>query len=233
MMDQKNFAIIGLGGIGTFLVNLLARYVNSLGPPIRTMLLVDGDTYEAKNQARQDFKDLGGKALVKGDELNDKFPEIDFEVFGHYINSDNVIVLDNSDVIFLCVDNHKTRKLVSDYCKRKRTDVILISGGNELENGNVHIYVRKGNKDITPSLTCYHPEIDNPADKSPHEMSCEELSKSEPQLLFTNATVATIMTWMYHNYNKNDYEKSGLSEVYFDINTMKADSKIRLPKQEN
>ena len=232
-MDQKNFAIIGLGRIGTFLVNLVARYVNSLGPPLRTMLLVDGDTYEAKNQTRQDFKELGGKALVKGDELNDKFPEIDFEVFGHYVNSDNITVLDNSDVIFLCVDNHKTRKLVSDYCKRKRTDVILISGGNELENGNVHIYVRKDNKDVTPSLTCYHPEIENPVDKSPHEMSCEELSKSEPQLLFTNATVATIMTWMYYNYNKNNYEKSGLSEVYFDINTMKADSKIRLPKQEN
>jgi hypothetical protein len=80
---------------------------------------------------------------------------------------------------------------------------------------------------VTPSLGCYHPEIQNPQDKSPDEMSCEELSKSEPQLLFTNLTVATIMTWTLHNYCKVNYEQKELSEVYFDINTMKVDSKVR------
>jgi len=232
-MKQTNFAVIGLGGIGTFLLNMVGRYVNSLGPPMRTFLLIDGDKYEAKNIMRQDFTGMGSKAAVKGDELSEKFPDLDFEIFGQYINDENIDILDKSEVIFLCVDNHKTRKLISDYCRRKRADVLLISGGNELEHGNVQVYLRKNNKDITPSLTSYHPEIENPVDKSPHEMSCEELSKSEPQLLFTNASVATIMTWALHNYSKENFEEKGLSEIYFDINSMKADSKVRKPKTEN
>lgn len=225
-MDQTNIAVIGLGGIGTFLLNTLSRYVNSLGPPTRNILLVDGDKYELKNEGRQDFTDFGQKAIIKAEELGEKFPSIDFDVYGQFINRDNVHILDNSEIIFLCVDNHKTRKVVSDYC-RIRSDVLLISGGNELESGNVQVYLRREGKDVTPSLGCYHPEIQDPQDKSPDEMSCEELSKSEPQLLFTNLTVATIMTWTLHNYCKVDYEQSELSEVYFDINTMKVDSKVR------
>lgn len=225
-MDQTNFAVIGLGGIGTLLLNTLSRYVNSLGPPTRNILLIDGDQYELKNEGRQDFTDFGQKAIIKAEELGEKFPALDLEIFGQFITRDNVEVLDNSQVIFLCVDNHKTRKVVSDYCKL-RSDVLLISGGNELENGNVQVYLRREGKDLTPSLTCYHPEIDNPQDKSPDEMSCEELSKSEPQLLFTNLTVATIMTWTLHNYSKENYEQTQLSEIYFDINTMKVDSKVR------
>ena len=225
-MDQTRFAVIGLGGIGTLLLNTLSRYINSLGPPTRNILLVDGDEYELKNQCRQDFVDFGKKALIKAEELGEKFPSIDFEIFGQFITRDNVQVLDGSDIIFLCVDNHKTRKVVSDYCKL-RSDVLLISGGNELESGNVQVYFRREGKDVTPSLTCYHPEIENPQDKSPDEMSCEELSKSEPQLLFTNLTVATIMTWTLHNYCKVNYEQNELSEIYFDINRMKVDSKVR------
>lgn len=232
-MKQTNFAVVGLGGIGTFLLNTVPRYINSLGPPVRTILLIDGDEYEAKNHQRQDFTTFGKKALVKGNELTEKFPDLDFEVFSQYINPDNIDVLNNSEIIFLCVDNHKTRKLISDYCKNMRSDVLLISGGNELENGNVQIYLRKNNKDMTPSLTDYHPEIDNPVDKSPHEMSCEELSQSEPQLLFTNSTVATLMTWALHNYSKENFESNELSEVYFDINLMRAESRTRKVKQEN
>jgi hypothetical protein len=97
-----------------------------------------------------------------------------------------------------------------------------------MTDGNVQLYVRKGGVDLTPDLCAYHPEIANPDDKLPDEMSCEELSKSEPQLYFTNLGVATLMCWMFHNAVINEqYERS---EVYFDINQMAADAKVRTVK---
>ena len=127
----------------------------------------------------------------------------------------------------MCVDNHKTRMLVSNYSKTL-TDVTVISGGNELTDGNVQIYVKKSGTDLTPDLCAYHPEIANPDDKLPEELSCEERAQSDPQLYFTNLTVATIMCWAFYNaVVKGEYEKS---EVYFDITQMASNAKARTVK---
>jgi hypothetical protein len=82
--------------------------------------------------------------------------------------------------------------------------VTLISGGNdgvEVETedgnkrgpyGNVQVYVKHDGEDTTPQLTRYHPEIMEPADKLPSDLSCAELAQSgAPQLLFTNLAVAS------------------------------------------
>jgi len=51
-------------------------------------------------------------------------------------------------------------------------------------------------------------------------MSCEELSESEPQLIFTNQTVASIMSWMfYRTVIKNE---KPVAEVSFDILNLSA-----------
>ena len=117
--------------------------------------------------------------------------------------------------------------IVSNY-SNNLTDVTLISGGNDLIDGNVQIYIRQNGSDITPDLCSYHPEIANPDDKLPEEMSCEELALSEPQLYFTNLGVATIMCWAFYNVVvKGEYEKS---EVYFDITQMASNAKARIVK---
>ena len=104
----------------------------------------------------------------------------------------------------LCVDNHATRKLVNDHCAKLK-NICLISGGNDGVGkdsggtvrrgtyGNVQIYVRKNGKDITPSLAKFHPEIETPADKMPHELNCTDLVLSKPQILFSNLAVASAM----------------------------------------
>ena len=56
-------------------------------------------------------------------------------------------------------------------------------------------------------MTDYHPEIENPLDKSPDEMSCEELSHAEPQLYFTNFMVAGHMCSAFYNIiERNNYK---------------------------
>ncbi len=220
--------IIGLGGVGSILVERVCRYINFSDDTEKNVLLVDGDSYEPKNYERQDFIHMGNKAEIKVDELEVKFQNIEFDTYDAYINESNIEeVIKSGDVVFICVDNHKSRMVINNYCK-KLNNVTIISGGNELTDGNVQLYVRKGGADLTPDLCTYHPEIANPDDKLPDEMSCEELSESEPQLYFTNLGVATLMCWMFYNSVINN--KHERSEVYFDITTMTSDAKIRTVK---
>ncbi len=224
-MVDHNIVVIGLGGIGSILIERLCRFMNFSQDMAADILLVDGDDYEPKNYERQEFTRLGNKADIKATELEAKFDRLRFDVFEEYITPENVgEVIHEGDIIFMCVDNHKTRMVISNYCKEMK-NVILISGGNDFTDGNVQLYVRRESKDLTPDLCKYHPEIANPDDKLPTEMSCEELSVSEPQLYFANLGVATIMCWTFYNaVVKESYERS---EVYFDILTMNTNSKIR------
>ena len=110
--------IVGLGGIGSSLCESLARFINystDLNPEI---LLVDGDEYEPKNFERQVFLDMGNKAEVKADELLMKFPNLRVDSYDAYINEANIAdVIRNGDIVFMCVDNHKTRMIVNNFSR--------------------------------------------------------------------------------------------------------------------
>lgn len=229
-MTEYNIVVIGLGGVGSILVERLCRFLNFM-TDMRgraKLLLVDGDSYEHKNYERQEFINIGNKAEIKARELSMKFSSLTIDSFEEYIIPENISeVIKEGNIVFMGVDNHKTRMIVSNYCKKLK-NITLISGGNEFTDGNVQIYVKKGGVELTPDLCKYHPEIANPADKLPTEMSCEELATSDPQLYFTNLGVATIMCWAFYNVViKESYERS---EIYFDILTMNSNSKIRAVK---
>ena len=225
---MQNLRIVGLGGVGSELSEKISKFLNYCEGEDFLISLVDGDEYELKNKNRQEFSNFGRKAEIKREELRKKYPMITYESLPIYVNESNVKdIIKENDTVFLGVDNHKTRKVISDYVKGL-SDVVLISGGNELTDGNVQIHIRKGGTDVTPSLTDYHPEIDNPSDKSPDEMSCEELHSSSPQLLFTNVGVSTLMCWAYYNIKKGNNVPS---EIYFDIGMMKVDPKERKLKK--
>ena len=194
-------------------------------------MLVDGDEYEPKNYERQEFSQMGNKAEVKATELEIKFPEIRVDSYDAYINETNTAeVIKEGDVVFLCVDNHKSRNIISNYCKQLQ-DVTLISGGNDFTDGNVQIYVRRGGKDLTPDLAAYHPEIANPADKLPDELSCEQLANADPQLYFVNLGVATLMCWAFYK-TIVEGQVDPQAEVYFDMLQMSANTQTRIVKTE-
>lgn len=224
------FSIIGLGGIGSILSNTLSRFL-STNKTLDSIIinLVDGDNYEFKNNERQEFIGYGNKAEAKKKELSRKFGNLTYNEFPYFIDQNNIKdIIKEESIVFVGVDNHKTRKLISDFGKTL-SNVIIISGGNELTDGNVQIFIRKNGSNITPSLTDYHPEIENPTDKSPDEMSCEELSASQPQLYFTNFMVAGYMCSAFYNVVIMNNLKG--SEVYFDLLSMNANSKVRVPKK--
>src|SRR5581483_6044979 len=111
----------------------LAVFLRSLRRVTR-LVLIDGDEFDpAANTQRMIFQKVGNKAEVKAAETLELLGSCDVSVVPvpEYVtgaNSERLIRA--GDILFLCVDNHPTRKLVSDRCGQL-ADVVLISGGNE------------------------------------------------------------------------------------------------------
>jgi molybdopterin/thiamine biosynthesis adenylyltransferase len=205
---------IGIGGIGCALLPFLCRYLQYSGERAR-LTLIDGDRFERGNAARQAFSGLGNKAEVKSRELAREYEALAFRSMPEYVTEDNVArLIGPGEVVFLMVDNHASRNLVSRHAS-SLPDLSLISGGNDYENGNVQVYVRQGGRDLTPSLNRYHPEIASPQDRNPAAMSCEELmAAGAPQLLFANLMVASLMLNAFYALRQG---RLNYSEVYLDI----------------
>lgn len=221
-MSRLKVKMIGAGGIGGYLVEPLARFLSFTEDQCE-LTVIDGDKYESRNQERQRFKEEENKAAHTVDMLKEEFDRfIHLRAKPEYITPDNVITfIREGDIVFLCVDNHATRKLVSDRCKELQ-NVVLISGGNEYTDGNVIFYLRKDGEDITRAPTDIFPEIDDPEDQNPGVAStddasgCEAETQSTPQLLPTNFAIASIMLNVYYAHTQ---DKANFEQVYVDILT--------------
>lgn len=228
--------VVGTGGIGLCLLPTLCRYLNYNGEkyPSVEVSLIDGDSFEERNRERQDFVEVGPKASMTAVEYRGKFPRLMFWDHPVYIADHNIIqMVREHDVVLLCVDNHKTRKLISDRAE-ELNNVTVISGGNDWTDGNVLIHIRRDGKNLTPPLANkYHPEIVNPADKNPAEVEqkpdgCAEIAVAEPQLLITNNYIAANMLAAFFNVvDETQYEKvvaapENYGELYCDLTTLKA-----------
>ena len=125
--------VVGLGGIGSILIERLGRFLNySTEAEQHQLVLVDGDNYEVKNFERQEFSALGPKSEVKANEIKAQYIQLSVEALPMYIDMANInTVIKEGDIVFVCVDNHKTRNIISTYAKMLK-DITIISGGNEL-----------------------------------------------------------------------------------------------------
>lgn len=207
VVTRGRVVFIGLGGVGKYVSQTAATFLAGLQgamPEKETnLLLVDGDAFSFSNTYRMDVPEFGNKAEAIGKGLLQSFDVPGFSVRWkpEYVSSENIEeIIQSGDCVFLAVDNHATRKLVSEHCQTLR-DVVLISGGNDgVEDGmrgtygNVQVYMREEWDDLTAPLTQFHPEIADPQDKAPTEMDCLELAASGvPQLTVVNQMVAAAM----------------------------------------
>jgi len=196
--------VVGLGGIWSRLwLNLGDLSAYTEGAP-REIILVDGDEVEEKNIARQgfirsDFKKK--KAAVYEERMRRRYPELKIRSVGDFVTPKNLpdIVPDRT-MVMLCVDNNATRLHTSRHVQSLQ-NAALINGGNELWDGNVYTYVRSDGISGIKPMEETHVEIQDPKDKNPGEMSCEErlAQKGGEQVLVTNAAVATHMAAMFHD----------------------------------
>lgn len=239
--DGMTVRVVGLGGTGAITSRYLAIFLASL--PVETRLvLIDGDRFEPRNATRMLFGEYGNKAAVIRNELLSSFADsrLTLSAVEQFLTPDNIANLlpgEEDNIVVLCVDNHATRKLASDYCAGKKgwdglQNVCLISGGNDGVGpdsagrmlrgtyGNCQVYIRRDRTNLTPPLTDFHNEISEPADRLPSEAHCTDLLESVPQLLFANLMTASAISntfWLYL------CDALHYSEVVFDI----ADARMR------
>lgn len=223
MSNTRKVKVVGLGGIGSYLVEPLARYLN-YGDGHAEITVIDGDSYEDKNRNRQQFDRPDKKADVTAAMMQQRFTKVHFRSKSEYVTPDNVISLvREGDVVFLCVDNHATRKIVSERCQELE-NVTLISGGNDYTDGNVIYYRRENGKDVTKPLTELYPSIANPQDKNPGQLTaaerqgCAREAETNPQLLFTNLAIASSMCNVFYAHEQG---KAWFEQVYVDIVTQR------------
>jgi molybdopterin/thiamine biosynthesis adenylyltransferase len=223
--------VVGCGGIGSWLIDPLCTLLNFSTIPSIEVGLIDGDTYEERNRERQNFDVIGAKATITAARLKDRFPRLFIQDHPAYLNDANIIsLIREHDVVAVCVDNHKTRKLISDRAE-ELDNIIVVSGGNELTDGNVLVHIRRDSENVTlPLANKYHPELQNPGDKNPgddKEHGCQVMAAAEPQLVATNFNVASIMLNELYKIVTNHDRVGKVSEINFDILTGNAKAQLR------
>lgn len=229
MLALNPVVVVGLGGIGSHLAEPLARFLScQVQPP--TLVLIDGDAYTRSNQSRQraDASELGmNKAAVQVARLTSQFPSLTITSREVFLDERNVhsCVLEKS-CVFACVDNHATRKLLSDTVLRLR-NAVLFSGGNDLVDGNVQVFQRRNGRSLSPPLDKYHEEIRNPQDMNPAQMSCEALARQpeSAQVLMANLSAAALLLNAFYTLTRD--EQLLYAEVYFDITKNAANPRPR------
>jgi len=237
MWDNKNLriVIIGVGGIGGWLSDMVSRYI-AHHPALSSncpIILVDGDYVEDHNLERQTFADDGvgsNKAIIKSKEISNLYKsKIKCISVGEYITEKNINkIFGNNTIVMMGVDNFATRSLVSKYC-HKLSDILLISGANEYTDGGVMIYFKENGIEKHPKFEKYYKEFVEIKDKNPADIGCEELINMghEPQLIFANATAAVCMCWVLYDYLLyilSGEEPNTAHEIQFDIVSMSADA---------
>lgn len=219
--------IVGLGGITTHLyVPLGELLVHSEVLP-KSVMLIDGDDFSERNLGRQGIsrQDLGKKkAEVYAQRMGRRFPDLSVRSYPEFLVPKNVEeFIPQGSIVFAAVDNHATRLLIS---KRIQTfkDTLLVSGGNEIWDGNAQIYVKADGRPRTKPIEAVHSEIAEPKDKNPGEMSCEErlAMPGGEQVLATNMMVAAYMVALFQDVVgtwpdwSNGKEVRKVGEVMFD-----------------
>lgn len=210
--------IVGVGGIGSNLFQKLARYA----PLNYHIMLVDGDTVEAKNIERQCFtkndigknkaeclahkatNQLGNRFNYHPYYLDTKFDKTKklLETLG-IVNPNQFYPYIKNLVIFGCVDNHPARRVLEKHVQHIRAkNILYIDGANEKTTGDV---VSVLNKDVETGIQGtfrssydYNVIVDNSND--PNNSCQNELLDGNIQTLIANDKVAITMLEVFNNY---------------------------------
>jgi molybdopterin/thiamine biosynthesis adenylyltransferase len=114
---KAQVGVVGLGGLGGAVVEILAR----LG--IGTLNVIDGDTFEESNLNRQFLSTPKRIAKSKADtaawRIKEINPSIAVNHHSQFLNKKNGLdLLNRPDVIVDCLDNVKTRFILERFCRQ-------------------------------------------------------------------------------------------------------------------
>lgn len=127
-------------------------------------------------------------------------------------------------IIFICVDNVKTRYELSKYAEQFQ-NILVINGGNEKTTGQITVYERQQGNALDPNIDELFTNIRPDVDKRPDELSCTHVAPKHDQIAIVNAMVANVMMELFTHWaasgTLSDFVVRGKpcrrNEVFIDI----------------
>ncbi|MDD5979958.1 MAG: ThiF family adenylyltransferase, partial [bacterium] len=135
-----NILVIGLGGVGGYVVESLAR------SGVNNLTLVDFDKIDITNINRQIIATYDSIGNLKTEEFKKRISLINrncnVKMVSSFIGENNIDLLftEKYDYIVDCCDSVKTKELIIKYCKEKNIKSITCCGtGNKLDPTKLEI----------------------------------------------------------------------------------------------
>ncbi len=148
-MRQLNILIIGLGGVGSFAAEFLAR------AGVGHMTIVDGDTVDLSNTNRQlpaMHSTVGKlKTEVMAERMRDINPALELKVHSEFLTPKSVkeLISKDFDYVFDCIDSIQPKQYLIVDCKQKGVRVVSSMGaGGRIDPSKVQV------ADIAETFNC-------------------------------------------------------------------------------
>lgn len=148
-LAKAHVAIVGIGGIGGFAVECLAR------AGIGKLTLIDGDVIEASNRNRQIIALTSNDGYNKVSEMakrcRDINPELEINEINIFLEPANIDELDFSsvDIILDCIDTLTPKCLLIEQAIKKNIPIVTCLGaGGKLDPSQVQL------ADISKTFNC-------------------------------------------------------------------------------
>ncbi len=135
-IQQAHICVVGIGGVGSWVVEALAR------SGVQRLTLIDGDVISRSNVNRQCHtmeSTIGEmKAEVMKQRVLDINPQCQVQTEEQYLSDDNIfdlLLADNSlsfDCVIDAIDRIKYKALIIYFCKRNKLPVVTTGGAGGL-----------------------------------------------------------------------------------------------------
>lgn len=133
-LQQAHVCVIGIGGVGSWAVESLARSA------IGGITMIDMDLVAESNINRQllAITDSVGrdKVLVMRERIQQINPACSVTAIDEFISRENIASLIDSDVDYVidCIDDFRTKAAVINHCKKHRLNVVTVGGAGGQSN---------------------------------------------------------------------------------------------------
>lgn len=127
-LKGQNIAIIGLGGTGAYILDLVAK------TPVQAVHLYDGDDFLLHNS----FRSPGAASIVdlekrkmKTDYYADIYSHMHKHIVSHpyYVDGDNISEFENKSFVFIAIDKDSVKKEIIDFLVSKRIPFVDVGLG--------------------------------------------------------------------------------------------------------
>ena len=198
---DKKIAIIGLGGTGTYILDLVSK------TNVKEIHLIDGDVFCQHNAFRSPgaaSKEIFTKSLSKVSYFKEIYQNMHKNIIEHdiFINEENVNILRDMDFVFISIDSGIARNLTVDYLVSEKIPFIDTGIGLQNINNTINGLIRttvfdKNNYDRISTYIDFDEDGDDVYNTNIQIAECNAL----------NATIAVIEWKKYFNIYENANSK--------------------------